>query len=69
MPLHLPQLSFAIKCDENELETFDAKQEGPSVMTAYVASEVGKVGIVFPCREPLIECEQPIAISNSGSPF
>jgi len=69
MPLHLPQLSFAIKCDENELETFDAKQEGPSVMRAFVASEAGKVGIVFPRRNPLIECEQPTAISNSRSPF
>jgi len=42
MPLHLPQLSLAIKCDDNELETFDAKHEGPSVMRGFVASEAGK---------------------------
>jgi len=68
MPLHLPQLSFAIKCDENELETFDAKLEGPSVMRAFVASEAGKVGIAFP--RLLIECESNLLpISNSRSRF
>jgi len=29
-------------CDGNELETFNVKQEGPSLMTAFVASEAGK---------------------------
>ena len=43
MPLHSPQLSFAIEADENELETFDVKHEGPSLITAFVASEAGKV--------------------------
>lgn len=44
MPLRLPQLFFAIMCDGNELETFNVKQEGPSLMTAFAASEAGKVG-------------------------
>jgi len=44
MPLRLPQLSVAIKCERNELEMFDVKQEGPSSVTAFVASEAGKVG-------------------------
>jgi hypothetical protein len=47
MPLHSPYLSFAIECDENELETFDVRQDGPSSTTAFVASEAGKVGYLF----------------------
>ena len=43
MPLRLPQLSFAIICEGNELETFDVKQEGPSLVTAFVASAASKV--------------------------
>jgi hypothetical protein len=45
MPLRLPQLSFAIICEGNELETFDVKQEGPSLVTAFVASAASKVGV------------------------
>jgi hypothetical protein len=45
MPLRLPQLSLAIICEENELEMLDVKQEGPSLMRAFVASEAGKVGV------------------------
>ena len=44
MSLSLSQLSLSIKCDENELETFDAKRESPSLISAFVASEAGKVG-------------------------
>jgi hypothetical protein len=47
MPLQSPQLSFAIECDEAELETFDAKQQGfsnSSLIAAFVASQAGKVG-------------------------
>ena len=43
MPLSLQSLDFAITCDGNELETYDAKQDGPNSMRAYVASEAGKV--------------------------
>lgn len=43
MPLRLPQLSLTITCEGNELELFDVKQEGPSLVTAFVASEAGKV--------------------------
>ncbi|KAI0002425.1 hypothetical protein BJV74DRAFT_815724 [Russula compacta] len=42
MPLHLPSLSLAIICDGIELETHDAKHEGPSSIRAFVASEAGK---------------------------
>ena len=45
MPLCLPQLNFAIICEGNELETFDVKQERPSLVTAFVASAAGKVGV------------------------
>ena len=43
MPLILQSLNFAIVCDGNELETYDVKQEGPNTITAFVASEAGKV--------------------------
>jgi len=42
MPLTLQSFNFAIECDENELETYDVKQEGPNSTTASVASEAGK---------------------------
>jgi len=42
MPLQLPQLSFVISCDEREMETYDVKREGSSLITAFVASEAGK---------------------------
>jgi len=42
MPLRLPQLSFAILCDGVELETHGVQLEGPSSITAFVASEAGK---------------------------
>ena len=49
MPLTLPSFNFAIICDENELETYDVKQEaleeGPDSITAFVASEAGKVSV------------------------
>ena len=43
MPLSLQSLDFAIICDGRELETYDAKQDGPNLIQAYVASEAGKV--------------------------
>jgi len=55
MPLRLPQLSFAIKCEGNELEMFDVKQEDPSSMTAFVASEAGKVGAFSLRKKPADE--------------
>jgi len=42
MPLSLQSLSFAIICDGYELETYDAKQDDPNSIRAYVASEAGK---------------------------
>ena len=43
MPLSLPAMNAAIVCDGKELETYDVKQEGTSSLTAFVASEAGKV--------------------------
>jgi len=48
MPLSLPPLNFAIICDGHELETYDAKQDSPNTIRAYVASEAGKVIVQFP---------------------
>ena len=45
MPLSLQALDFSIICDKDELETYDVKQEGPNSMTAFVASEPGKVSV------------------------
>ena len=45
MPLTLQALNFAIVCDGYELEMHDVKQEAPNSMTAFVASESGKVSI------------------------
>jgi hypothetical protein len=45
MPLRLPSLSFAILCDGTELETHGVQLEGPSSITAFVASEAGKVSV------------------------
>jgi len=42
MPLSLPPLNFAIICDGYEMETYDAKLDGPNSIRAYVASEAGK---------------------------
>jgi len=58
MPLRLSQLSLAIKCDENELETFDVKREGPSLISAFVASEAGKVGC-FTLKSAMCMSENP----------
>ncbi|KAN0130160.1 hypothetical protein V8E53_012105 [Lactarius tabidus] len=42
MPLTLPAMNVAIVCNDEELETYDVKQEGTSTLTAFVASEAGK---------------------------
>jgi hypothetical protein len=42
MPLTLPAMNAAIVCNGEELETYDVKQEGTSMLTAFVASEAGK---------------------------
>ena len=47
MPLGLKALEFSIICDKNELETYDVKQEGPNSITAFVASEPGKVSVPY----------------------
>ncbi len=36
-------MNAAIVCDGKELETYDVKQEGTSSLTAFIASETGKV--------------------------
>ena len=45
MPLTMQSFNFAIKCDENELEMYDVKQEGPNSTTAFMASEAEKVSV------------------------
>ncbi|KAI9466361.1 hypothetical protein BJY52DRAFT_1183219 [Lactarius psammicola] len=42
MPLSLPSMNAAIVCNDKELETYDVKQEGPSSLSAFIASEAGK---------------------------
>jgi len=66
MPLRLPQLSIAIVCEGNELEMFDVKQEGPSLVRAFVASEAGKVGVSPSLL--MMSDERIYATRNSGSP-
>ena len=41
-------MNAAIVCDGKELETYDVKQEGTSSLTAFIASEAGKVRAFFP---------------------
>ena len=43
MPLTMQSFNFAIKCDENELEMYDVKQDGPNSTTAFMASEAASV--------------------------
>ena len=45
MSLTLKSFELAIICDENELETYNVKQEGPTLTTAFMASEAGKVSV------------------------
>jgi hypothetical protein len=45
MPLSLPAMNVAIVCEGRELETFDVKQNGTTSLTAFIASEAGKVSI------------------------
>jgi hypothetical protein len=65
MPLSLQSLDFAIICDGHELETFDAKQDGPNSIQACVASEAGKVIVSL---VSLVNTKRPtIMTSNSES--
>ena len=41
-------MNAAIVCDGKELEMYDMKQEGTSSLTAFVASEAGKVRALPP---------------------
>ena len=69
MPLTLQAFNFSIICDENELELYDVKQEGPDSesTTAFVASEAGKVSASVP-KIPFVTLERlTVEISNSES--
>ena len=46
MPLNVQSFGVTIVCDGNGLQTYDVKQEGPNAITAFVASEAGKVSSV-----------------------
>ncbi len=48
MALNLRSINAAIVCDGKELETYDVKQEGTSSLTAFIASEAGKVRAFCP---------------------
>ena len=50
MPLSLPAISAAIVCEGKELETYDVKQDGTVSLTAFIASEAGKVRAFFLAR-------------------
>ncbi len=54
MPLTVQSLSVAIICDGEELEAYGVKQEDRNSITAFVASEVGKVSARFPRMIPLV---------------
>ena len=41
-------MNVAIVCDGKELETYDVKQEGISLLTGFIASEAGKVREFLP---------------------
>ena len=40
-------MDTAIVCDDEELEAYDVKQDGTTSLTAFVASEAGKVRVFF----------------------
>ena len=50
MPLSLPAMGAAVICDGKELEAYDAKRDGTSSLTAFIASEAGKVRTLSPPR-------------------
>jgi hypothetical protein len=56
MPLNVQSFGVTIVCDGDELQTYDVKQEGPNSITAFVASEAGKVSSVP--QNPLCEHEK-----------
>ena len=56
MPLNVQSFGITIVCDGDELQTYDVKQEGPNSITAFVASEAGKVSSVP--QNPLREHEE-----------
>ena len=49
-------MNFAIICDGHELETYDAKQDDPNSIQAFVASEAGKVIVSY---DPLVNTKRP----------
>jgi len=62
MPLHSPQLSFSIETDENELETFDVKHEGRSLITAFVTSQAGEVSPLSSSKSTVVH--EPLENTN-----
>ena len=53
MPLSLPAMNVAIVCEGRELEMFGVKQDGMTSLTAFIASEAGKVS-----GSPSLNCER-----------
>ena len=53
MPLSLPAMNVAIVCEGRELEMFGVKQDSTASLTAFIASEAGKVS-----SSPSMDCER-----------
>ena len=53
-------MNAAIVCDGKELEAYDVKQEGTSSLTAFIASEAGKVRASPPQTDRLPTVGEPI---------
>lgn len=45
MSLSLLSLQATVICDGKAMDTYSVQQDGASALSAYVASEAGKVGI------------------------
>ena len=56
MTLNVQSFGVTVVCDGDELQTHDVKQEGQNSITAFVASEAGKVSSVP--QNPLREHEE-----------
>ena len=69
MSLSLPAMNAAVVCGGKELEAYAVKREGTSSLTAFIASEAGKVRAVSPPLLKLRTTVEPTVsrFSNSKS--
>ncbi len=59
-------MNAAVVCDGKELETYDVKQEGTSSLTAFIASEAGKVRVFSPLGPTNYEPPRNQSFRNSA---